>query len=251
LGLLCLGGCGESEEARIRAAREKAKVEETRRRESENRLQQEARAALDLVMVPGGTSKVGDNSFGGLPERRVQVGGFLIGRCEVTNEEYQRFVDGTDTIPPFDWVKGKCPEDRKRFPVTVPYVDAVQYAEWVGCRLPTKFEWERAARGEDGRLYPWGNEFDSSLCNSRESGIGDVVAVDAYPEGKSPFGCLQMAGNVKEWTSDLNLEGTRRILKGGCYMDDARWVQAAFESTARDTVEKNPSLGFRLAKDVE
>jgi formylglycine-generating enzyme required for sulfatase activity len=245
----CSGG---SEEARLRAAREKKRAEEENRREEAVRLREEAIQALDLVLVPGGSFSVGDDSFGGIPETIVEVDDFLIGRFEVSNDEFARYVEATEAVPPYDWVKGSCPEDRRRHPVIVPYMDAVAYAEWVGCRLPTKFEWERAARGDDGRNYPWGNEFDPSRCNSdQDPEIGDTVPVDSFPEGVSPYGCYNMAGNVKEWTTDDSRDGKKKILKGGAFYDRPRWVMCAFESEARPGVEKNPGIGFRLAKDPE
>ena len=105
--------------------------------------------------------------------------------------------------PPSHW-GGKAPPDELRdHPVVyVSWRDCVAYAEWAGVRLLTEQEWEKAARGIDGRVYPWGDEFDSARCNTYESGIGATTPVGRYsPGGDSPCGCADMAGNVWEWTA--------------------------------------------------
>jgi len=250
VGIGLLGGCGGSEQDRLREARERRRAEEARLERQGDELQQTARQALDLVFVPGGTFKMGEDSFGGVPEHQENVADFYLGRTEVSNEEYERFVTATDAIPPFDWEMGEIPQGRERHPARVPRLDAERYAEWVGCRLPTKAEWEKAARGTDGRKYPWGNNFDPSWCNSKESGIGDTAPVGSYPDGASPYGCLDMAGNVREWTSDSSEDGRKGIMKGGSFGDEARYQHAAYEFPVRPSVEKNPALGFRLARDA-
>ena len=101
---------------------------------------------------------------------------------------------------------------------------AKEFASWAGYRLPTPEEWEKAARGVDGRLYPWGNDWDPTKCNVTESKIGHTVPVDAYPEGRSPYGCMNMAGNVWEVTSkighsSIDSDEDYYIAKGGSFHD--------------------------------
>ena len=113
--------------------------------------------------------------------------------------------------------------------VHVSWDDAVAYAEWAGGRLPSEQEWEKAARGIDGRIYPWGDEFDAARCNSRESGIGTTTPVGRYsPGGDSPCGCADMSGNVWEWTASEYEPGSgRRVLRGGAFSNGVRLVRCA------------------------
>ncbi|MDY6933170.1 MAG: SUMF1/EgtB/PvdO family nonheme iron enzyme [Spirochaetota bacterium] len=110
------------------------------------------------------------------------------------------------------WSQADCPV------VGVNFYEAEAYAKWAHKRLPTEIEWERAARGTDGREYPWGDEFDRELCNTRESGHGKTTRVTLYPKGRSPAGCYDMAGNVWEWTSSWSdKDKDSYALRGGSW----------------------------------
>ena len=143
------------------------------------------------------------------PRRRVYVEGFFIDRCEVTSEQWARFVKATDYKPA---VEGKAPQVRgdtasALLPVAgVTWADAQRYANWAGKALPTEKQWEKAARGTDGRLYPWGNEPLSQergvLVDLKTGGPTAALPVGSHPKGASPYGCMDMAGNLYEWTSE-------------------------------------------------
>ena len=137
--------------------------------------------------------------------------------------------------------------------------DAEAYAAWAGparrlglpersCRLPAFEEWERAARGSDGRLFPWGSEIDKPRCNTSELGAGGTTPVGAFPEGVSPFGCYDMVGNVWEWTSTwYDDEQHFRVVRGGAwfYTHDLSTC-ASFDFFSKEYAEF--VLGFRLAR---
>ena len=154
----------------------------------------------------------------------VDLPAFYIDEHEVTNAEFARFLEASGYRPkcPTNFIKhwrGRReppPELRDHPVVYVDLIDARAYATWAGKRLPAESEWHRAAQGDDGREWPWGDEFDGRLCNG--SGEG-TVAVGSYPEGRSPFGCHDMCGNVWEWTESERSDGHTRfaILRGGSY----------------------------------
>jgi len=168
-----------------------------------------------MAYIPAGKFTMGgdDGDRDERPAQEIHVDAFYIDRTEVTNREYQKFIDATGhRVPlaamkvhlPCEWVDGRYPEGRGDHPVVlVSWEDAIAYALWAGKRLPTEAEWEKAARGTDGRKYPWGNEWDPARCNSSHSDTRDTTPVGSYPSGASPYGCLDMAGNLQEWCLDI------------------------------------------------
>ena len=173
-------------------------------------------AEENMVKVPAGKFLYGDKK----QERDLPE--FWIDKTPVTNTEYARFVVAAGHEPPQHW-KGKTPSQKiADHPVVyVTWRDAVAYAKWAGKRLPTEEEWEKAARGTDGREYPWG-DWKEGRCNSREAGIGTTTSVGRYsPGGDSPYSCVDMAGNVWEWAASEWEEGSaRRVLRGGSFYSD-------------------------------
>jgi formylglycine-generating enzyme required for sulfatase activity len=139
------------------------------------------------------------------PEHRPYSKSFYIDKYEVTNREYYIFTQANDHRTPRHWGGPRYPDDRGDYPVTnVTFYDAAAYAEWKGKRLPTEQEWEKAARGELGSLYPWGNKFVADAANISHSSKakGSLQPVGSFPQGASPYGAEDMIGNAWEWVWD-------------------------------------------------
>lgn len=185
--------------------------------------------------------------------RAVVLPAFEIDKYEVSNSDFGAFVQATGRTPPKHWNgRRPSPEIEKHPVVNVTYDDAAAYAQWRGKRLPTADEWEKAARGEDGRIYPWGNEFDASRCNTDEIGIDETCKVDAFPRDESPYGVIGMAGNAAEWTSsveDGEIGGKMRVVCGGSWLESGTIVSiASFRRTAVGDAVRRPDIGFRCAR---
>ncbi len=144
----------------------------------------------------------------------VWLPSFYIDVHPVSNADYARFVAATDHTPPQRWNDGQHPEGLADHPVVfVTWKDASAYAEWTGKALPTSQQWEKAARGTRGNVYPWGDQPTPAKCNVRENGVGSTTPVDRYQSGASPYGVYDMCGNVWEWCSTESKHG-RYELKG-------------------------------------
>lgn len=144
------------------------------------------------------------------PQHEVRVEAFAIAQTPVTNALYSMFQQATNAHVPVTWGGVKPPDHMRDHPVVdINWYEAQTLCRWLSdqldqpFRLPTEAEWEKAARGTDGRAFPWGNNFDLGRCNVKERGLGNTTAVDQLPEGASPYGVLDMAGNVWEWTQSL------------------------------------------------
>jgi formylglycine-generating enzyme required for sulfatase activity len=197
------------------------------------------------------------------PAHSVDVKSFFIDRNEVTNEEYQRFISATGRRPPSHWAGGKIPGGQMKFPViNVSWKEANDYARWSKKRLPTEAEWEFAARGADNRVYPWGNEWKPDYANAGQGKKGRLFKAGYYNPGASPFGALDMCGNVWEWTaSDFkdypgrkihsSLAGAGlKVIRGGAYDADLK----SSTTTYRRAVSPNhgyDKTGFRCARDAK
>jgi formylglycine-generating enzyme required for sulfatase activity len=218
-----------------------------------------------MVKVPKGPFLYGDKNT-----RETIDHDYWIDQYPVTNERYRAFIEvgsyedqqywseygwkwkiANNITDPSYWNDAKW--NRADHPVVgVSYYEAEAYATWAGKRLPTEQEWEKAARGEDGRRYPWGVEFDRTRCNSAESWIGHTTPVIQYPNGVSPNGCYDMVGNVWEWCASWYDEQTKgaRVVRGGSWdlrpvdlrVSHRGWNGAGF---------RNFYIGFRLAQDIE
>jgi formylglycine-generating enzyme required for sulfatase activity len=236
------------------------------------------------------------------PQHEVETGPFSIGKFPVTNQEYAEFVAATGSAKPASWSGLTFPEGQANHPVVrISHEGAVAYTEWLAgetgkpYRLPTEAEWEKAARGTDGRLYPWGNTFDPDRCNTLEGNtfstlykrarpvfnvvlqvgsyvvdkgwLGDrfdqalnTTPVGVYPDGASPYGALDMAGNAEEWVADMFA-----LYPGYPYGDEYDWSAESWvcrggawnrpgdvARTARrhGNFVGTGSIGLRLARDA-
>ena len=219
----------------------------------------------DMVYVPAGMFLMGSDSTNAdeWPMQGVFTEAFYIDRTEVTNEAYKRFLDTTGHVPPRHWELGAFPPGEARYPVIgVSWYDAQAYAQWAGKRLPTETEWEKAARGDDGRRYPWGDVFIPDWLNIQgDTDAYEMTAlVGSFPGGASPYGALDMAGNVWEWTSDWfePYDGNEvidpaygeqyRVIRGGS------WINYDGNTRSANRGKFYPSdtsllLGFRCVRD--
>lgn len=156
---------------------------------------------------------------------RMHIHGFYIDRTPVTNAEFKRFLNATHYSPKDDhnflraWKNGSYPEGWDNKPVTwVSIEDARAYAAWIRKRLPHEWEWQYAAQSTSGRAYPWGNDWDSQALPPVDSGpaLRPLADVTAFPKGASPFGVLDLVGNVSQWTDEYRDPHTRAaIIRGG------------------------------------
>jgi serine/threonine-protein kinase len=208
-----------------------------------------------LVFVPAGEFIMGSNAYDidEQPERTEYVDTFWIDKTEVTQAMYAKC-----TAP--GCKKSACVYAGDNYPVVcVTWKDANAYCEWAGRRLPTEAEWEKAARGTDGRIYPWGNEpatcdyavMDDLLGRGNGCGGGNSAwEVGSKPEGISPYGALDMAGNVAEWVADWDpyaFNGAGYVLRGGGYLSIPDTVRAAKREVLHLPVDNYDGLGFRCA----
>jgi serine/threonine-protein kinase len=197
-----------------------------------------------MVLIPAGEFLFG-------PDReKVQTEAYYIDQFPVTNAEYKKFADETGHTEPDHWRRGVIPEGKEDHPVVhVRWESAAAYAEWAGKRLPTEIEWEKAARGTDGRQWPWGNTFDKNKCNSGESNTMTTSPVGKYsPQGNSPYGVADMAGNVFEWIGG-KYSPIRMPLRGGNWLDGAE--QARTHARRMHTPHRrNDFIGFRCVADT-
>jgi formylglycine-generating enzyme required for sulfatase activity len=221
--------------------------------------------AAEMVRVPAGEFWMGsdDGIDREKPRHRVYLDAYAIDKYEMTNALYKRFMDATSRAAPLYWNDAKWNGTTQPV-VGVSWHDADAYCKWAGKRLPTEAEWEKAARGTDGRKYPWGDQWDASRANSDESKLGKTVPVGSYPSGISPYGAHDMAGNVWEWVVDWFDEnyykktpernppgppsGERRVLRGGSWNGTAIGLRAALRSFNSPDRPSYLFIGFRCAR---
>ena len=229
-----------------------------------------------LVYVPAGEFLMGSADSDTLassnekPQHRVTLDAFWIDKTEVPNAMYARCVQAGACKAPS---QTKSPTRSSyygtpaydNYPVIyISWNDAQKYCAWAGRRLPTEAEWEKAARGPDGRKYPWGNDFDNGKLNSGGAGLNDTAAVGSYPAGASPYGALDMAGNAWEWVADWNDDtyyvgsparnptgpdsGTFRVLRGGAWQNTQRGVRTPSRFRSDPDSAEFFNYGFRCSR---
>ena len=254
----------DERKAREKAEREAQKKAE-RRAKKEAKLKEEKEKALptvlsprrslepEMIFIPAGEFLMGSGS----DQHTLYLPDYYIAKTPVTNAQYAAFVQTTGS---------SVPENKEDHPVVnVSWYDATKYCQWLAevtgkiYRLPSEAEWEKAARGTDGRIYPWGDEWDASRCNTSKGGKRGTTPVGTYPQGASPYGCLDMAGNVWEWTRSLyknypydptdgreDLDaGGRRVVRGGSW-GDLRGLARCADRGWDGPVDRGSNRGFRL-----
>ena len=227
-----------------------------------------SRDGAEMVRVDAGPFLMG--SLAGdadeAPARRVLLPEFYIDKYEVTHQRYAQFLAATGRRAPVDWPGGAMPPKLAAHPVVnVTFDDACAYAAWAGKRLPTEAEWEKAARGTDGRVYPWGNSAQGRKTASGADGKERLWPAGSFPDDVSPCGAFDMAGNAWEWTAswyeaypgndELELEYGRkfRVIRGGGAID---YYGAVATRRCADRARSVPygaydGLGFRCVMEVK
>jgi formylglycine-generating enzyme len=219
-----------------------------------------------LVLIPEGWFLMGSDTGpqSARPAHNVFLSSYQIAMTEVTVDQFRRYVEESGNVP-LSWAGGAPPLDLN-LPVTgILWKEAVAYCDWYGFRLPTEAEWEKAARGSDGRAYPWGSTWHGSLANTEGSGPDRVTRAGAYPDGASPYGLLDMSGNAQEWVADYfdptyyqtspthDPKGPQtvldHVLRGGSWASPHGQATTFFRDSSHSVMPNN-RVGFRCAADV-
>ncbi len=230
----------------------------------------------ELILIPAGKFLMGsdpkrdkqarDNEQ---PQHSLYLPDYYIAKTPVTNAQYAAFVRAIGLRPPeqWNWKRKEPPQGEENHPVVdVSWQDAVAHCRWLAkttgkpYRLPTEAEWEKAARGTDSRIYPWGNLWAAKQCNTAKGGKNHTTSVGSYPGGASPYGVLDMAGNVREWVADWYDEkyysnspaenppgppkGDYKVLRGGSWYFFADYARAS-NRCGSNPADQSGDIGFR------
>jgi len=235
-----------------------------------------------MVNIPGGPFLMGSDQedtegrakeFGAMkpwyldehPMHQVNLPGYFIDQMEVTNGHFGLFLHATGAALPQGWTMNNLSPELRDKPVTgTNWYDADRYCHWLGKRLPTEAEWEKAARGTDGREFPWGATFDAMKANTGATRLGGVMPGGHFPEGASPYGVMDMVGNVWEWTASWyqpnagtdyrsdDFGEKYRVIRGGGWGGIGHYTLDQFYRTAYrfyiDPAIAFNDAGFRCAK---
>ncbi len=247
----------------------------------------------EMILIPAGEFLMGSDprkdkraDDDEQPQHTLYLPDYYLAKTPVTQAQYAAFVQATghrapnvneNWAEPYNWSRSTPPRGKENHPVVlVSWRDAVAYCNWLAeitgklYRLPSEAEWEKGARGSDGRIYPWGNRWDAKRCNTSEGGKVGTTPVGAYPQGASPDGLLDMAGNVWEWTRSLWGEdlskpsfrypydtadgresldapnGIGRVLRGGSWHYGRRGARCACRDRSNPDL-RNRIVGFRVS----
>lgn len=228
---------------------------------------------VPMIMIPEGAFRMGADGTDALedekPQHEVWLDRFEMDRDEVTTGHYAEFLASTARPAPWQWESVDLSQHSDRPVIGVSWFDAEAYCRWRGKRLPTEAEWEKAARGTDGRLFPWGNQSPrEALANfglgARFSYSQVLAPVERYEQGRSPYGLSQMAGNVGEWVADwygsaYDETGARRnpsgpelgsfrVVRGGSWSDLPKYL-LTYGRFKLPPETRNSYTGFRCARD--
>ena len=220
-----------------------------------------------MVEIPAGTFVLGnDNSDPNeAPAQDMDLPAFMIDTFEVTNADFANFVEATGYVTyregeesAQNW-RAAYAEGKDNHPVVfVTFEDAQAFCEWAGKRLPTEFEWEKAARGPEGYLYPWGNDYDAAMLNGKDRSLRGTTAAGSYPPNS--YRLFDVAGNVKEWVESLyvaypgsdyqdsHYSPDFRGIRGGGWFDEAEFVLSTNRNGGDPKITANDDIGFRCAK---
>jgi len=238
----------------------------------------------DLVYIPDGPFIMGsipdldDNAFEDeVPIHAIYLADYFISRYPITNAEYEVFVIETGYVASLHWKQGKLSSKLLRHPVQhLSLYDAIAYCDWLSkrlnrrFRLPSEAEWEKAARGQHAYIYPWGYKWKVGECNTSEIGIGKATPVDQFAVCPSPYGVVDMCGNVGEWTISL-WEGAhgrfqypydftdgrealdaspkfQRVIRGGSFLRSASYARCVSRSRGLPD-RRQLDVGFRIVTD--
>jgi len=226
--------------------------------------------AVKMILIPAGDFTMGSNEQKNeKPPHRVFLDDFYLDINELTTEHYAEFLKTTERPKPSYWSDINLSRHRNRPVVGVTWEDARAYCTWVGKRLPTEAEWEKAARGTDSRMYPWGDKEpsfqDANFGKASWNGYDTLSPVGALIDGQSPYGLNDMAGNVWEWVADWfgvdyykdspqrnpigPVSGSMKVIRGGAWDMQPNFLRAPYRSQAVPTT-KHYTIGFRCARDA-
>jgi sulfatase modifying factor 1 len=229
----------------------------------------------EMVYIPAGEFTMGhDDNYDTKPVRRINLPAFSIDKYEVTNKRYKRFIDATGHKVPWsqdpaaapyswDWQKRMYPEGKGDDPVVlVSWEDAKAFCAWAGKSLPSEAQWEKAARGANGNIYPWGATWADRKTNTSESAMRQTAPVGTFKEDVSPYGVYDLAGNVSEWVEEwfapypgnpiISYEEKQkyRVLRGGSW-DYAHSIASGYHRQYATPQSQMTAIGFRCVKAAE